>query len=170
MWWTTAQVQSWMKTEKRGVSNRYFCNTHEKPDHLQQPKHWVGQWAMLSQSPTAGTSIQRPGLISQMTHWRLRWCQSSVHPWHPLLFLFSLRNRGGHTHMASKAKLEPQKTYPEKRPSKSNPQPRKGKGKKETPKKNPLRLSKASKKPVARKGRVEGNEPEVSRGPSNTGS
>ena len=20
-----------------------------------------------------------------MTHWRLRWCQSSVHPWHPLL-------------------------------------------------------------------------------------
>ena len=19
-----------------------------------------------------------------MTHWRLRWCQSSVHPWHPL--------------------------------------------------------------------------------------
>ena len=31
MWWTSAQDQSWMKTEKRGVRNRYFCNTHEKP-------------------------------------------------------------------------------------------------------------------------------------------
>ena len=48
----------------------------------------------------------------------------------PLLFFnFPLRNRGGHTHMASKAKLETPKTYPEKGPSKSNPQPRKGKGK-----------------------------------------
>ena len=25
--------------------------------------------------------------ISQMTHWRLRWCESSVHPWHPLHYL-----------------------------------------------------------------------------------
>ena len=25
--------------------------------------------------------------ISQMTHWRLHWCQSSVHPWHPLHYL-----------------------------------------------------------------------------------
>ena len=48
--------------------------------------------------------------------------------------------------MASKAKLEtPKKAYPEKGPSKSNPQPRKGKGKRKTPKKNPLRLSEASK-------------------------
>ena len=33
----------------------------------------------------AGTSRERPILISQMIHRRLRWCQSSDHPWHPLL-------------------------------------------------------------------------------------
>ena len=41
--------------------------------------------------------------------------------------------------------------------------------KKGTPKQKPLRLSEAS-KPVARKGQVEGSEPEVSREPRNTGS
>ena len=73
--------------------------------------------------------------------------------------------------MASKAKLEtPKKTYPEKGPSKSNPQPRKGKGKKENPEQKPFTFVRGLKKLVARKGQVEGNEPEVSRSPSNTGS
>ena len=42
-----------------------------------EKKNWqVRRWA----SPS----------ISQMTHWRLRWCQSSVHPWHPLLWQYEL--------------------------------------------------------------------------------
>ena len=72
--------------------------------------------------------------------------------------------------MASKAKLEPQKTYPEKKdPSKAthNPEKEKEKG---NPEKEPLTFVQGLKKLVARKGQVEGNEPEVSRGPSNTGS
>ena len=40
----------------------------------------------------AGTSRERPLLISQMNHWRLRWCQSSDHPWHPLLVNFEVEN------------------------------------------------------------------------------
>ena len=58
--------------------------------------------------------------------------------------------------MASKAKLETPKTYPKRGPSKSNPQPRKGKGKRKTPKKNPLRLTEASKKWWPVRGRWKG--------------
>ena len=56
--------------------------------------HWKnrisveGSWLSLrplARSKVAGKSRERPLLISQMNHWRLRWCQSSDHPWHPLL-------------------------------------------------------------------------------------
>ena len=41
--------------------------------------------------------------ISQMTHWRLRWCQSSVHPWHPLLQI--LKNNIHKSHEVKKIRL-----------------------------------------------------------------
>ena len=71
--------------------------------------------------------------------------------------------------MASEAKLELQKHTPKKDPAKAthNPEKEKEKG---NPEKEPFTFVQGLKKPVARKGQVEGNEPEVSRGPSNTGS
>ena len=58
--------------------------------HLQRPKQperfeWnrLEVWSLCLKK--ASTSIQRPGSISQMSHWHLRWCHSSVHPWHHLL-------------------------------------------------------------------------------------
>ena len=88
----------------------------------------------------------------------------------PCCFLFSLGNRGGHTHMASKAKLETPKNIPRKETQQKQPTTQKRKRKKENPEKEPLTFVRGLKKLVARKGQVEGNEPEVSRGPSNTGS
>ena len=70
--------------------NPETCKLDEEgSDATEQKKinHCVwGTWLspFPSRKNSAGTSIQRPGSISQMTHWRLRWCQSSVHPWHPL--------------------------------------------------------------------------------------
>ena len=79
-----------------------------QPIHLEAPKQPGGfEWNRLEvwslYLRNACTSIQRPGSISQMSHWRLGWCQSSVHPWHPLLFgegktLVAFWNRGWHTH------------------------------------------------------------------------
>ena len=58
--------------------------------------------------------------------------------------------------MASKAKLEPQKNLPRKKTQQKQPTTRKRKRKKETPKKNPLRLSKASKNRWPVRGRWKG--------------
>ena len=72
--------------------------------------------------------------------------------------------------MASKAKLEtPKKQTPKRDPAKAthNPEKEKEKGK---PRKRTPYVGPRPQKLVARKGQVEGNEPEVSRGPSNTGS
>ena len=72
--------------------------------------------------------------------------------------------------MASKAKLETPKNIPRKGTQQKQPTTQKRKRKKENPEKEPLTFARGLKKLVARKGQVEGNEPEVSRGPSNTGS
>ena len=49
-------------------------DSHDQNRNQENLKKQVRRWA----SPS----------ISQMTHWRLRWCQSSVHPWHPLHWLY----------------------------------------------------------------------------------
>ena len=54
-----------------------------------------------------------------------------------LVALFSLWNRGGHTHMASKAKLEPQKNIPRKKTQQKQPTTQKRKRKKEPRKRTP---------------------------------
>ena len=54
-----------------------------------------------------------------------------------LVALFPLWNRGGHTHMASKAKLEPQKNIPRKKTQQKQPTTQKRKRKKEPRKRTP---------------------------------
>ena len=86
------------KGKNAGSATGTFGIKHDAPStHLQQPKLLVGRWAIFSLSPTAGTSIQRPGLISQMSHWRRRWCQSSVHPWHLWCVMLKERLNGRDT-------------------------------------------------------------------------
>ena len=73
--------------------------------------------------------------------------------------------------MASQAKLvRTPKNRPRKKTQQKQPTTQKKEKEKENPEKEPLTFAQGLKKPVARKGQVEGNEPEVSRRPSNTGS
>ena len=81
-------IETWSKM------NRTCVETWSKVDRTCIKTWWKhGIVTAFQQFKMAGTSRERPLLISQMNHWRLRWCQSSDHPWHPLLVNFRSRKR-----------------------------------------------------------------------------
>ena len=90
----------------------------------------------------------------------------------PLLFFNFLLGTevDTHTHGLQGKVRNPKKSIPRKGTQQKQPTTQKRKRQKENPEKEPLTFVRGLKKLVARKGQVEGNEPEVSRGPSNTGS
>ena len=47
-----------------------------------------------------------------MAHWRLRWCQSSVHPWHPLQKFCVYTHTHTHTHPRAHTHTRPEPGQP----------------------------------------------------------